>query len=202
MIILCGFSGWSLICRQSQLPLSEKQWGRSKAWLWCAAVVSAPVSSRHTVCWATCISVWVVLCFCRSRWAVLWLADGLRSLPPSHPLQCGQAILYCHQLTLIRIVLYQSCRRVKMPVKVHAAHVHFMLECPALWVWECVCVCWGCASVRVSTGGDKERAEAHSGNLHSFHFAAEVIHLSELNCYQFMIALLQPVLYPHSNTQA
>lgn len=30
------------------------------------------------------------------------------------------------------IVLYKSWRSVKMPVKVHAAHVHFMLEGPAL----------------------------------------------------------------------
>lgn len=29
------------------------------------------------------------------------------------------------------IVLHKSWRSVKMPVKVHAAHVHFMLECPA-----------------------------------------------------------------------
>lgn len=39
------------------------------------------------------------------------------------------------------IVLYKSRRGVKMPVRVHAAHVHFMLECPALAAEdECVCI--------------------------------------------------------------
>lgn len=49
--------------------------------------------------------------------------------------------------------------------------------------------------------GKKKRDKALSESLHPFHFAAEVIHLSELNCYQFMIALLQPVFYPHPGTQ-
>lgn len=50
--------------------------------------------------------------------------------------------------------------------------------------------------------GEEEEMEPRSESLHPFHFAAEVIHLPELNCYQFMIALLPPVFYPRPNTQA
>lgn len=50
--------------------------------------------------------------------------------------------------------------------------------------------------------GEEEETEPRSESLHPFHFAAEVIHLPELNCYQFMIALLPSVFYPRPNTQA
>lgn len=35
----------------------------------------------------------------------------------------------------------------------------------------------------------EQKDEAHSS--HPFHFAAEVIHLSDFNCHKFMIALLK-----------
>lgn len=60
------------------------------------------------------------------RWVVLTLSYRA---PPRYAL--GYSLLSgAHSDTYI--VLHKSWRSVKMPVKVHAAHVHFMLECPAL----------------------------------------------------------------------
>lgn len=52
----------------------------------------------------------------------------LAGAPPRYE----RVFLHCQQLIPIHIVLNKSWRGLKMPVKVHAAHVHFMLERPAL----------------------------------------------------------------------
>lgn len=56
---------------------------------------------------------------------------------------------------------------------------------------------WWCVNVRESTRGKKDRDEAQSESLHPFQFAAECIRRSDLNYYQFMIALLLSAFYLH-----
>ena len=64
-------------------------------------------------------------CVVIGRWDVLTCLTEL----PSYAL--GYSLLSrAHSDTYI--VLHKSLCSVKMPVKVHAARVHFMLECPAL----------------------------------------------------------------------
>lgn len=151
--------------------------------------------------------------------SVLWSADGCTRLrvilfPPV------RSLMDCDELCCVRymacvnplrcasgssslsgaysqsyIVLYKSWRRVEMPVKVHAAHVHFMLEGAALS--ERVCVCGAMMFERVCKHQRNEAGdEARSESLHLFHFAADVVRLSELNCCQFMTLRSQLVLYP------
>ena len=64
-------------------------------------------------------------CVVIGRRLVLTGLTGLLCYASAHSLLSG-----AHSDTYI--VLHKSWRGVKMPVKVHAAHVHFMLECPAL----------------------------------------------------------------------
>ncbi len=64
-------------------------------------------------------------CAVIGRWFVLTRLTGLPSLALGYSLLSG-----AHSDTYI--VLHKSWHSVKMPVKVHAAHVHFMLERPAL----------------------------------------------------------------------
>lgn len=75
-------------------------------------------------------------CVVIGRWLVLTRPAGL--FPAMR-----RAILYRRGARSdTYIVHHKSWRGVKMPVKVHAAHVHFMLECPApVSGDECVCVC-------------------------------------------------------------
>lgn len=61
----------------------------------------------------------------------------------------------------------------------------------------CVLMMCGCACKHQR----EKKDEARSKPLHPFYFAAKVIHLSDHNCYQFVIALSQSGFRPHSDTQ-
>lgn len=64
-------------------------------------------------------------CVVIGRWVLLTGLTGLPSCALGYSLLSGAQ-------TDAYIVFHKSWRSVKMPVKVHAAHVHFMLECLAL----------------------------------------------------------------------
>lgn len=72
-------------------------------------------------------------CVVIGRWFVLTRLTGLLRSTLGYSLLSG-----AHSDTYI--VLHKSWHSVKMPVKVHAAHVHFMLECPALRAGMSVCI--------------------------------------------------------------
>lgn len=72
-------------------------------------------------------------CVVIGRWVALTLLAGPPPLcPPPLRLRVGGHSLSSGAHSDTYIVLHKSWRGVKMPVKVHAAHVHFMLERPAL----------------------------------------------------------------------
>lgn len=120
----------------------------------CAAAVPSCHLSVLVSGWQCAhISVRFYLCLCNSGWIAMCcvVIGAMGCVNPScwaawlcavcwgDPLLSG-----AHSET--NIVLHKSCSSVKMPVKVHAAHVHFMLERPAPWAKMSVCIddVWMC----------------------------------------------------------
>lgn len=148
--------------------------------------------------------VWFFLALCNNRRTVMgcvvigrWVAlahTALGSLPTPHALRTGHFLFvrssFWYVKRPINLGAARKCQSKFMPLM----FISCLSVRPCERGWVCVLMMCECACKYRRK--KKERDESHSESLHPFHFAAEVIHLSELNCYQFMIALWLPVFYP------
>lgn len=129
------------------------------AWThWCVRIIF----SIHYLSgwWCACTSAWFYLCWCNSWWIMMSCAGiGIWVVLTRFTVRARYALGYSllsgpHSDTYI--VLYKFWRGGgRVPVKVHAAHVHFMLESPALWARKSV-YGW-CLNVCVSSRGKWRR---------------------------------------------